>query len=279
MAAALSGGFRALLVPVVPPTDLPRANALEAVFIEVAFVSGPAVAGLVALVAGASGVLLAMAAAVLAAAAVARTLPPLEPSGAGSIASPWRTPGAKPVYALALAIGLCIGLIEAAIPARVDELGTAATSSGLLLALIALGSGVGGLAVGGRLGLDVDARRPAAVLLALLGALIVPTALADSIPGLALALLLLGAPIAPLNALGAIVLQSRVPTGRQAEGFAVFTAAILVGAGAGQSVAGQLLDRVGSQPLLAAAAAVPLLTAAVLAAVTRSHGRARAAIH
>ena len=43
--AAVLGGFRALLVRSVPPGDLEAANAIDAVFVEVAFVTGPARGG------------------------------------------------------------------------------------------------------------------------------------------------------------------------------------------------------------------------------------------
>ncbi len=47
--AALSGGYRALLVSVVSASQLPQANTLEAVLIEIAFVAGPSLAGILAL--------------------------------------------------------------------------------------------------------------------------------------------------------------------------------------------------------------------------------------
>jgi predicted MFS family arabinose efflux permease len=219
-----------------------------------------------------------MAAALVAGAAVSRSLPTVRPPGdsAGS-AAPWRVRGVPPVYLLALAMGLCLGLIESAVPARVDELGTPAASSGLLLALIAFGSGAGGLLAGGRIGMGADAHRPAAVLLVVLSALIVPAALVGSLPALAVTLLVLGVPIAPLNALGAIVLQGLVPPGRQAEGFAVFTAAVLIGAGIGQSLTGLLLDALGAQALLLGAAAVPLVAAVTVTIRTRRRTRTRVA--
>jgi MFS family permease len=262
--AAVSGGFRALLVPVVPPTDLPRANAMEAVFVEVAFVAGPALAGILALLVGPLGVLVAMSASVGTAAVIARKLPALDPPAQRHAGAPWRAPGAWPVYALAFAIGASLGIFESALPARAVELGMQTASAGYLLTLVALGSGIGGLA--STMASDPLGRARVRGLLLLLafGVLLVPVALLESVLLLAVALLLCGVPIAPLNALGALLLQHAIPPGRQAEGFAVYIAAILLGAGIGQSITGQLLDGVGSQALLLGAALLPAVTALTL---------------
>lgn len=263
--AAVSGGYRALLAAVVPRADLARANAVEAVFVEVAFVSGPALAGMLAFAVGAVGVLVAMGAAAAASVLAAAGLPRMEPPEERVAAAPWRAPGVWPVYAIAFALGVAVGLFESALPARVSDLGYAAASAGPLLALLAGGSGVGGVVATLR---NDGARRPrlqAVVLLAAFGLLLVPAALSGSVLLLGAALFVAGVPIAPLNALGAMLLQESVPAGRQAEGFAVYIAAILFGAGAGQIVTGLVLDRVGPQALLLGCAAIPVLLALVVA--------------
>ncbi|MPY72594.1 MAG: MFS transporter, partial [Alphaproteobacteria bacterium] len=173
----------------------------------------------------------AMAASTAGAALVARSLPPLRPTPQRPAAAPWRTPGARPVFALALALGLCIGIFESALPARMEQLGMAAAGAGPLLAFMALGSGIGGLITSAHAEHLENPRRPAALLMTLFAVLLAPLPFLASLPLLALALAVAGVPIAPLNALGALRLQRRVPPGRQAEGFAVYIAAILVGAG------------------------------------------------
>ena len=265
--AALSGGFRALLVPVVPPEDLPRANTLEAVFIEVAFVAGPSLAGVLALLVGPVGVLLAMAAAAFGCALLTGGLPDVEPGKHGIAAAPWRARGARPVYLLAFAMGVSLGLLESAVPARAEALALAAASAGPLLALVAVGSAVGGLFAATRRDLRRHQVRLTVVLLVTLAALNGAVALTGAVVPLGVALLLLGAPIAPLNALGAMRLQDTVPVTRLGEGFALYTAMILVGAGLGQSITGQTLDAVGAQALLAAAGAVPAAAAVGIALV------------
>jgi MFS family permease len=251
-------------VGVVSSEDLPRANALEAVFVEVAFVGGPALAAVLAYAVGPVGVLVAEVVAVLVAAAVTRGLPAYAPAPAQGAGAPWRERGARPVYLLSFAVGLCMGLVESAVPARMPQLGLAPAASGFLLVLVAVGSAVAGLLTSGATDLT-GARRRAVALLAALGLLLVPVALAPGTVVLGLGLLVFGAPIAPLNALGSMVLSVSIPRGRQAEGFALYLAAILLGAGLGQAATGTLLAWWGPQVLLAVAGVIPLALAARVA--------------
>lgn len=273
--AALSGGFRALLGPVVSAEDLPRANTLEAVFIEVAFVAGPSLAGILALVVGPVGVLVAMSLASLASAVLVMTLPAVPAHAARDDVAPWRVSGALPVYALALAMGVAVGLLESALPARAEELGLSAASAGPLLALTAAGSAVGGLAAAVRRDHRRYQARVAVALLVAFAALLAALAGSASVSLLAVALFAVGVPIAPLNALGSLRLQDTIAASRLGEGFALYTAMILVGAGLGQSITGQLLADLGAQPLLFASGAIPLLGAAVTALVVLRSRRRR----
>jgi len=275
--AALSGGFRALLVSVVSSEDLSPANTLEAVSIEVAFVAGPSLAGILALVVGPVGVLLAMAVAGVASAWLTNSLPPVPPHVERAAQPPWRAAGAVSVYTLALAMGASLGLLESALPARAAELGMAAASAGPLLALTAGGSAVGGLLAAARHDHRRHQARVAVGLLAAMGMLFAALAASGGRLWLAVLLFLAGAPIAPLNALGSLRLQDTIPASRLGEGFAVFTAMILVGAGIGQSITGLLLDRAGAQPLLAGAAGIPIAAGAAITAVVLRRGRTAAA--
>jgi MFS family permease len=266
--AAIFGGFRALLPAIVPEEDVTAANGLDAVFVEVAFVSGPVLAGVLALATGPVGVLVIMAAAYGVATAVAARLPTYEPVPPQGAVAPLRVPAARIVYLLALVLGAAVGIFEAAVPARLPGLDLPPAAAGPLLALTALGSAIGGLVAAGRPDRLHDPARRAAALIGALGLLLVPVALSGSAVLLAIGLFGAGFPIAPINALGALLLAARVPAGRQAEGFAVYTAAILIGAGGGQFVAGRLLPLLGAQALLAVSAALPIVLAATTAAAS-----------
>lgn len=255
--APTAGGYRALLASTLEPSALPRANVLDAVFTEVAFVTGPALAGTLAIVATPAQLLLVMAVFSGLAALITITLPAAPPHvEARSGLAPWRVAGARVVYAIAGLLGLTFGLLEASFPARVEELGRAVASAGPFLALIAAGSAVGGLIASTSSDLRAREVRLAVGLLLAMGASFVPPALLTTTVPLGVALFVSGLPIAPLNALGASRLQHELPPGRLGEGFALYTAVILVGAGTGQVLVGALLPRTGAVALLLAGAAV-----------------------
>jgi MFS family permease len=263
--APVSGGYRALLPAVVARTDLYRANSIEAVNIEVAFVTGPALAGTLALAVGPVGVLVVMAGFAFSSVLVAAALPAVRRADGPLGEAPWRAPGVLGVYGIALSLGLAVGLFESAVPPRAVELGYTAASAGPLLALLAAGSGVGGVIATLRNDGAERVRLQAFLLLAAFGVLILPAAAAGSVVLLGLALFVAGIPIAPLNALGAMLLHQDIPVGRQAEGFAAYTAAIVIGIGAGQFATGLALDLVGAQAVLFACAVIPLALALVVA--------------
>jgi MFS family permease len=270
--AALLGGFRALLVPTVTPAQIEPANALDAVFIEVAFVAGPALAGAAALLIGPIGVLVLQASAFAIAALLLAGLPtrPPAPDLNRAGAAPLRTRGARSIYLLSFGPGLALGAWEASMPARLDAFGWEAASAGPLLALTALGSGLAGLVVANIRDPLRRGRALAAALLALFALSFVPTAVAGSVAVLAAALFVVGVPIAPLNALASLAIQRIVAEPRQAEGFALYPALILIGAGTGQVVAGVALDVVSPATLILGLATIPIaLMLVVVAAILR----------
>lgn len=270
--AALLGGFRALLVPTVSTEEIEPANALDAVFVEVAFVAGPAVAGAAALLIGPIGVLLLQAVAFVVAAWVLGGLPTRPPvddlQRAGP--APLRTRGATSIYLLAFGPGLALGAWEATMPARLEAFGWEPAAAGPLLALTALGSGLAGLVAANQRDPLRHGRMLAATLLLVFAAVVVPTAIAPSLVILGAALFVLGVPIAPLNALAGLALQRIVAAPRQAEGFALYPAMILIGAGSGQALAGVALRVLTpAQVMLAAALLVAMLGVIVVAAIVR----------
>lgn len=265
-AAAVLGGFRALLVPAVSADEIEPANALDAVFVEVAFVAGPAVAGAAALVVGPIGVLLLQAAAFAVAAVLLGGLPtrPPAPDLDRAGAAPLRTRGARSIYLLAFGPGLALGAWEASMPARLDAFGWEPAAAGPLLALTAFGSGLAGLAVANLRDPLRRGRALVAALLAVFALSFVPTAVAGSVAVLAVALFVVGIPIAPLNAIAGLAIQRIVAEPRQAEGFSLYPAMILIGAGAGQAIAGVALDRVSPATFILTVATVPLLMTVIV---------------
>jgi hypothetical protein len=262
--AAVQGGFRALLTPVVPAAQLPRASTLDAVFVEVAFIAGPALAGVLALGVGATGVVGALPSASAGCALVTGGLPTVAPAARRTGPAPWRTPIVMVVLGLGVVAGTSLGAMESAVAALVATLGADPELAGPLLTFAAAGSAVGGILASSRVSPRLASAVPAAVLFAAFGLLLLPAAAAPSLLLLGVALFAVGLPIAPLNALGSLRLQAALPVGGQGEGFAAWTAAILLGAGLGQSATGLLLEPLGSRAVLMVAAIAPVITAGVL---------------
>ena len=118
----------------------------------------------------------------------------------------------------------------------------------------------------------------AVALLLLFAALTIGLAAVSTVIGAGIWLFALGMPIAPLNALGTLRIQDSLPAARLGEGFALYTAMILVGAGIGQSITGQLLDDVGAQALLFGAGGLPIMAAGAVIAVVLRGRRLRAKV-
>lgn len=258
--AAVLGGFRTLLVLCVPPEDIEPANAIDAVFVEVAFVAGPAIAGILALFVGPTGVLALMAGAFVVAAVMMRQMPTRPPAERGVLIgpAPLRTTGASAVYALVLLMGLPLGAWEASIPARLEVFGLEPAAAGPLLALTALGSGLAGLVAANLRDPLRQGRLFAGALMLAFGALFLPTAAAPNLWLLGLSLFAFGLPIAPLNALAGLTFQRTIAAPRRGEGFSLYPAMILIGAGAGQLLAGLLLPHLGADGVITLLGGIPV---------------------
>ena len=269
--SAVFAGYRTFLPVVVPPDLVPAAYAIDAVLLEVAFVTGPAVAGGLSLLVGPAGVLVAMAslgtvAALVAATRLPRRPPAPPPADAPRAAAPWSNPEVVANYAVTAAVGMTIGLIEAGFAPLAVVLDAEDGVGGVLSAAYALGSGLGGLAFAVRLGPRRHPGRLALVLTVVLGLLIVPTAAAPSIPVLVVLLILGGLPFATANAAAANHLQTRLHPTRATEGFALQSTAVLLGLAAGNGVASIVLGAEASPRILyVLAGGPPLLAVAAVA--------------
>ncbi|MGI9017538.1 MAG: hypothetical protein ACR2HR_10635, partial [Euzebya sp.] len=172
-------------------------------------------------------------------------------------------------------MGFALGGFEALIPARLETFGFSPEAAGPLLALTAVGSGVAGVVAANNPNQLRRGRVVGGVLILAFAVVYLPAAAAPTVVLLGVALLILGAPIAPLNALANMGLQRILAEERQAEGFSVYPAMILIGAGSGQFGAGWLLGHYRPETLLAALAVLPATLGVVLllaAARRRSQG-------
>ncbi|MCB0908187.1 MAG: MFS transporter [Nocardioidaceae bacterium] len=250
------------------PADVHTAYALESVFDEVVFISGPI---LVTVLATAWHPLAGLGTAVVAAvigtvvlAAQRSSEPPAHPrhdqTGA-AVAMPWRAMAAIGVVCLAL--GMLFGSAEVITVAFSEELGVKSLS-GLLLALWAAGSLVAGVVTGAvhwRMGPGQRLRYGTAALALAMS----PLFLIGSIPAMAVALFVGGFAVAPTLIATNSLTEATVPRARLVEGMAIVHTGIAAGVAPGAAIAGLLIDGYGAS----VAYLLPLVAGAIAAAAAQ----------
>ncbi|GAB2732350.1 MFS transporter [Kitasatospora kifunensis] len=252
------------------PALLHRANALEQALDELCYLAGPVLgvllcttffpeAGLLAIsVLATTGALLF--------AAQRRTEPPIAPLPQDGPRAPLRARGLPALVAVFFSTGLVFGSLEITTVAWTgthDHRG----ASGLLLGLLAAGSGVSGLLFGLRPERPDPVRRLLLSLAAMTALLLLPLTAATCDAGLgtlAVALFVTGTGTAPTMVSGMTLVQRVLPAGALNEGMALVVCGIVTGISAGSALGGLLAQHApgaGGYALPVAAAALALLTA------------------
>jgi predicted MFS family arabinose efflux permease len=251
---------------------LEAAFALESTLDELIFVLGPAlVTGLalgVAPGAGLLGALVLTSVGSLALAFQRRTEP--APTGVRdqSERSAISTPGLRVLVATFVAVGGIFGTLDVAMVAFAGQAGAPA-SAGPLLALVALGSLLAGLAYGARnWRWPLDKRFVASVVVLWGGT--VPLVLVPSVALMAPAAILAGVAIAPTLIAGFTLVQKLVPSEALTEGLNWTITALGVGAATGAWTAGLIADSAGGETAFLVA-----VVAGGAAAIMAACGRGR----
>jgi len=262
--------MRALWGSLLDGPLLVTAYSLESVVIELCFVLGPLLTALLAATVHPGAAVLAAAAIAMTGAlwmvstpAVRAVVP--HDGAVGSRFGPLASPAVRALLLTVAGIGVGFGAIEVAMPAYAEAEGARPAAAGILLAVWAFGSIVGGLIYGG-LQLSTPHRRQLPVLV---GALAVGSALPLLAGGpLAMGLLLFayGLTIAPFTACNAVLLGQAAPPGTTTEALAWSSSMIFGGAALGSALAGALVDRSGAVAALVVTAVTGIL--ALLAAVS-----------
>jgi MFS family permease len=151
------------------------------------------------------------------------------------------------------------------VPAFVEEQGGRASSAGVLLAVWAAGSIVGGLVYGG-LSLRASHRSQLPVLVTALAVGTALPLLATGTAALGVALFVFGLTIAPFSACNSVLLGRAAPAGTVTEAFAWSTSMIFGGAALASGVSGVLVERSGSTAALLVTAGAGLLALGASAA-------------
>jgi MFS family permease len=251
------------------PALVGSAYALDSVLIELVFVSGPLLTGLlVAFVAPSAALVVSAAATLIGTALFLARLPDdaaraSREGGALGLLGALSAPGIRTLALGSLPVGFAFGAVEVALPAFAEGEG-AAELAGPLIAVWSLGSMAGGLVYGAR------PRRTALATLHLRIALVLPVMflpilVAPSVALMALLVLPAGALIAPLIATRNELASAAAPAGARTEALTWPLTALLSGIALGAAVAGALVEAAGWEAAVLAAAGAAALSALVVA--------------
>ncbi|WP_435875876.1 MFS transporter [Saccharopolyspora shandongensis] len=255
------------LLPPGPARD--AAYSYEAISMEVFFILGPGLAGLmVAMPWPGTGVVVGAACMVVGSVGFASTRaarsqrPEPTPNAGGSLLGAIASPGMRTVALAALGFGILIGFVEVGVPAAAVAAGHP-TAGGLLLSLLSVSSVIVGVAYGLRpWPRPMHLRLPAllfgfAVLLTLL-------AVPSTLWGLCLALLVAGSLITPQSTAHSVAIEIAAPAGTATEAFGWVVTSVTLGAAIGQSISGQLVEISGPAVSFLTASAVGVVVAGIL---------------
>jgi predicted MFS family arabinose efflux permease len=240
------------------PHLLQPAYALDSVLIELIFILGPLLTGLLTAIAAPQVALIVSAVSVVAGTLAFTALPPSrawrpeqEPHASrwGALASP----GVRSMVLISLPAGIGVGICEVAIPAFSDAIGDKELA-GVLLAVWSGGSAAGGLIYGSL------SRRPplervhqaVAILLALA---LLPMAAASSFAVMLLLVIPAGAFIAPLLATRNELIGRVAPPGARTEAYTWPVTAFVGGIALGSALAGLLVEGPGHSTAFVVASA------------------------
>ncbi|GGM65644.1 MFS transporter [Longimycelium tulufanense] len=240
----------------------------EAISMEVFFILGPGISGLLVGF-GWPGWGLVVAAALLIIGglgfaftpAIRRWRPEPATGPAGSLLGPLASPGMRTVVLAALGFGVIIGFVEVAVPAFARDAGYPSIVGGLLLSGWSLSSVAFGVLYGMRpWPRPVHLRLP--VLLGVFSILLLLPAIPTSLAGLTAGLVVVGALITPQSTTHSISIELVAPPSMAAEAFGWVLTAVTLGLAAGQSVSGVIVESHGTSAAFLAAAGVGLILAA-----------------
>ncbi len=274
--AGAGGAYRALLPSFLPAGLLAPAFAIDAVLIEVTWITGPPLVGLVALAHSSLNLAL-IAVCALGAIGANLLMPPREPlpsssaPGTGLDLAPFLRGLPLIVFVGVIVTGVSWGMVDSGLPPRLVQLGSRAELWGPLAALLSVTSAIGGLLNAGlaRPGSARQALVRALVLLTIWSGFLLPLGFVEGVTGTALALAAAGFPLAPLSGLLTYLLQQALPANRQAEGFSVYGACWSLGIGAGSALTAVLLEHSSARVALMMSGVVPLAMVVLAALLSR----------
>ena len=264
----LSSSMRALWPELAERAGVPitSAFAFESVMVEGFFILGPLVAGsLIALGSPTLAVLVA-AGASLGGSVVFATSPTSrawasEETAARSRLGPLRSTAVLVLLAICLPAGIAFGILSLALPSFAVAAG-APGATGVLWALQAVGSAVGGLWAGARIW-RLAAERRYAIFATAFAVGLAPLVLADDLVTLSGLIALSGLALAPVTAVGYELIDRAAPAGTATETFSWIITANVGGAAIGAAIGGRIVQQHGSDWGFVIATAAALIAAVI----------------
>jgi MFS family permease len=247
------------------------AFALDSVGIELLFITGPLLTGVIAALASPEAALGVSAFAVLAGTIAFLAQPIVREAVRGSgegkrdLVGALRSTGVRTIVLTSIPPGIGLGMCEVALPAFSYEHG-AAQRAGILLAIWSAGSAAGGIVYGAMH--RPDLQRVHLVVTVLLPLTLVPLAVAPSLAAMAVLVIPAGLFIAPLLATRNEMIGWVAPPDARTEAYTWPQTAFVGGIAIGSALAGAIVEAAGASPAFLVAAAIAA-TGAVLAFIRR----------
>jgi MFS family permease len=269
----ISGVLRRTWPALVDRADLTTGYLFDSILIEVVFVCGPLLTGLLAAAIDPAAPLLAAAGLVLVGTAWFLLVPVVRhevphPHAGGTRVGALSSPAIRFVTFCGLPIGASFGALDVALPAFGAAHGQSALG-GIFAAALSLGSMLGAVLFGA-LGARLGDLREATLRLAVAQPLVIaPLLLAPSPVALVVLALLAGSFAAPMVTLRSRAAELTMPPGTGTETFTWLLLAVMVGASASSALAGPLVEAGGWRVGVVLAVAAPV---AALPAVAAGRG-------
>jgi MFS family permease len=162
------------------------------------------------------------------------------------------------------------GVVEISIPLKLAALKATPNEIGLTLAMFGIGMFIFE-ALWGMVADRFGYRAPMIVSAILYSICIVLLARTETVPVIAAGYLLAAGMMVAVGPIGRSYVGTSLPSGLRATGLAFLTAAWVVGAAVGAGAGGLLIDRQSITSVLSGAAALPLLSAAMIALIFRGY--------
>jgi MFS family permease len=255
-----SSVLRTMWADLLEPRLQQAAYALDSTMIELIFITGPLLTAVITALGSPAAALIVSPIACIAGTALFTALPAaraIEPQprvhGAGRLGA-LASPGVRTLVLISLPAGVAIGICEVGIPAY-SRLAGAPAAAGVLLAMWAFGSGVGGL-VYGLLPRRAGLRRMHLLVAAALPLSILPLAAAPSVLVMGLLVIPAGCTIAPLFATRNELVARVAPDGARTEAYTWPMTAFVGGIAIGSAAAGALVEGPGWRTAFVVAAAI-----------------------